>query len=81
MKDRLLFSKKISTPIESKIHANLGYQGIDQYNLITPMSLAPILKAINATSCPTCSLSKRIIKRGIASQTMYTTHLQLIQVD
>lgn len=80
-KDRLLFSKQDSTPIEAIIHARLGHPGIDQYNRIAPIISAPKLKVSNVTLCPTCSLSKGIIKKGTTSQTEYTSPLQLIQVD
>ena len=35
----------------------------------------------NYTLCPTCSLSKGIVRKGKSSNTVYSAPLQLIQVD
>lgn len=79
--DPLLASEKPVTPETSILHARLGHPGINSYNQLASIVHAPKIKPASVTVCPTCSLSKGTINKGVISPAEYTSPLQLLQVD
>ena len=79
--DPLLASEKPITPETSILHARLGHPGINSYNQLASIVDAPKIRPASVTVCPTCSLSKGTINKGVISPVEYTSPLQLIQVD
>lgn len=63
-------------------HSRFGHPGPDLYNkLVSQIPKLPSMKPDQVTICPTCAISKSVIRKGKLSTTEYTQPLQLIQVD
>ncbi|KAK5959780.1 uncharacterized protein PWA37_001157 [Arxiozyma heterogenica] len=77
----VLPSPKANIPDAIKWHARVGHPGLANYNRLANRIDLPIMEADKHSLCPTCSLSKGVMKKGKISDTQYTSPLQLLQVD
>ena len=71
----------VAIPESVRWHARVGHPGLANYNRLANQLSLPIMIKDNYTLCPTCSLSKGIVRKGKSSNTVYSAPLQLIQVD
>lgn len=62
-------------------HGRLGHPSHDIFNNLARQVGFPQLNSDYLTTCPTCSVSKGVMKKGKTSTTTYTQPLQMIQVD
>lgn len=77
----VLPSPKANIPEAIKWHARVGHPRLANYNRLANRINLPIMEADKHSLCPTCSLSKGVMKKGKISDTQYTSPLQLLQVD